>query len=241
MMSILLQPIGDGALKVTFSEAVSPTLNTKIQLFDEKLLKVEINGVVESVPTFNAVTIYYEPHLVSYHKLSEKIHDLHREFIEEEYLPLRLIHIPVVYGGKYGPDLQTVAEHNQLSIDQVIKRHQNGEYLVYMLGFLPGFPYLGGLDKTIAKPRLEAPRAKTFAGSVGIAHEQTGIYPVDSPGGWNIIGKTPIQLFDFHHETSPFLFRAGDRVRFHSVSEGEYERITAQVNAKTYQVNIEKG
>jgi inhibitor of KinA len=237
-MPISIQPIGDNALKVTYPGEVSPTLNKQIRQFDWRLQAASVDGVIEWVPTFNAVTIYYEPHQITYYKLRDLILNLHKTFGEEQNLQERFIDIPVLYGGSVGPDLQRVAKHNQLSTAHVIKLHQNREYLVYMLGFLPGFPYLGGLDNKIATPRLETPRTKTFAGSVGIAHEQTGIYPVDSPGGWNIIGKTPIQLFDMHHETSPFLFRAGDRVRFYSVSEREYDHISVLVKMKTYQVNI---
>lgn len=240
-MNISLQAMGDEALKVTFLEEVSPALNREIQFFCQKLQEANINGLVEWVPAFNAVTIYYEPYSVSYQELYDIIFVLHQRTVKRDHAPNRRFDIPVVYGGKDGPDLKRVAEHNQLSVERVIELHQNGEYLVYMLGFLPGFPYLGGLDRTIATPRLETPRTKTFAGSVGIAHEQTGIYPVESPGGWNIIGKTPVQLFDLHHETSAFLFRAGDRVHFHSITESEYERITAQIKTKEYQVNVKEG
>lgn len=236
-----MQALGDEALKVTFLEEISPALNKQIQLFCQKLKEVKINGLVEWVPAFNAVTIYYEPYRISYQELYDTIFVLHERTVKQKHVPNRCINIPVVYGGEDGPDLQRVASYNQLSVERVIELHQNGKYLVYMLGFLPGFPYLGGLDKRIATPRLKTPRAKTFAGSVGIAHEQTGIYPVESPGGWNIIGKTPVPLFDLHHESSTFLFRSGDRVRFYSITESEYEHITARVKAREYQVNIGGG
>lgn len=240
-MEILLQAVGDTALKVTFSDDVSPELNKTIQLFCGKLQEAMIDGVVEWVPAFDSITIYYEPYKLSYDTICEKVNQLEESFIETNKPSSRLIHVPVVYGDEYGPDLKRVAAYNRLSIEEVITRHQRPEYLVYMLGFLPGFPYLGGLDTTIATPRLEAPRAKTCAGSVGIAHKQTGIYPVESPGGWNVIGKTPIHLFDMKKDESAFLFRAGDYVRFHSISMDEFETIMQKTKLGTYKVKIEVG
>lgn len=237
-MDISLQAVGDTALKVSFLDDVSPKLNKSIQLFCGKLQESMIDGIGEWVPAFDSVTIYYEPCKLSHDMLCKKVIQLNESSIEENKHPFRLIHVPVIYGGEYGPDLQRVAAYNQLSTEDVITRHQSLEYLVYMLGFLPGFPYLGGLDTTIATPRLEAPRAKTFAGSVGIAHKQTGIYPVESPGGWNIIGKTPIQLFGKKDE-SAFLFRAGDYVRFYSISKDEFETIVREIKSNTYKVKIE--
>ncbi|MFB4167789.1 5-oxoprolinase subunit PxpB [Virgibacillus sp. JSM 102003] len=225
-MHFTLYAMGDSAVKVDFSGDVSPELNREIQLFSEKLSRANIPGVLEWVPAFDSVTIYYQPHRLSYADVCNKIYQINGmngNRIERES---RLVLVPVVYGGQYGPDLGRVAEINGLSEEEVIHIHCGQEYLVYMLGFLPGFPYLGGLDKRIATPRLEEPRAKTFAGSVGIAHEQTGIYPIESPGGWNIIGKTPLTLFNREKEDA-FLFRAGDRVKFYEVSESEFEKQTA--------------
>ena len=236
-MNIALQAVGDAALKVTFSKVVSPALNRDIQMFCQKLQQVEWNEIIEWVPAYDAVTIYYLAHKISFHRLCEKIYHLHISPIEMKNVSSRLLHIPVTYDG---PDLQRVADYNELSIEAVMKLHQNSEYLVYMLGFLPGFPYLGGLDTSIATPRLEKPRAKTKAGSVGIAHEQTGIYPVDSPGGWNIIGKTPLRLFDSNNARSPFLFHSGDWIRFYAVSESEYERIENQVKENKFKVEMEE-
>lgn len=240
-MGISLQAVGDAAVKITFSGNVSLALNKAIQLFCQKVEATRIDGVIEWVPTFNAVTIYYEPRKISYHKLCEKIKSLHQKTLNQKEKTSRLIHIPVVYGGENGPDLQRVADYNQLSTAEVIELHQNGEYLVYMLGFLPGFPYLGGLDTKIATPRLETPRRKTSAGSVGIAHQQTGVYPIESPGGWNIIGKTPLQFFDKRNDQHPFLVQAGDRIHFYQISESKYVRIEKQIKTNTYQVKIEKG
>jgi len=130
----------------------------------------------------------------------------------------------VLYGGEAGPDLNFVAEHNGLTPEEVIRRHTAPAYLVYMLGFTPGFPYLGGMDESIAAPRLKTPRVRIPAGSVGIAGTQTGVYPIDSPGGWQLIGRTPLRLFDMEGENK-FLLKAGQRVRFVPIDEGEFRRL----------------
>ncbi|SEP89540.1 inhibitor of KinA [Virgibacillus subterraneus] len=222
-MHFTLHAIGDSAVKVDFADGVSPELNREIQLFCSKIGCAAIPGIVEWVPAFDSVTIYYRPQCLNYTEVCDKIYQINRMNIDRIECKSRLISIPIVYGGKYGPDLGRVAESNNLSENEIIRIHCEQEYLVYMLGFLPGFPYLGGLDKRIATPRLDEPRAKTVAGSVGIAHEQTGIYPIDSPGGWNIIGKTPLTLFDREKEDA-FLFRAGDRVKFYEVSDSEIDK-----------------
>ena len=131
------------------------------------------------------------------------------------------------YGGEYGPDLSFVAEHNGLTPEEVVKRHSEGLYLVYMLGFLPGFAYMGGMDESIACPRLTSPRTKIPAGSVGIAGTQTGIYPLASPGGWQLIGRTPLKMFSINGEQTTFALSAGDRVRFMPITEAEYWEMEA--------------
>ena len=133
-----------------------------------------------------------------------------------------------------GPDIENVAAHNHKTVKEVIRIHTSGEYLIYMLGFIAGFPYLGGMSKEIATPRLKNPRVKIEGGSVGIAGEQTGIYPVDSPGGWQLIGRTPLKLYDADRE-KPVLLEAGQYIRFRSVSQEEYERIEKEVADGTYQ------
>jgi len=145
----------------------------------------------------------------------------------------RLVTLPVLYGGERGPDLAFVAEQHQLRVDEVIELHSRPEYLVYMIGFAPGFPYLGGLPERLATPRLEKPRRSVPKGSVGIGGEQTGVYSVDSPGGWRLIGHTPVPLYDPAGER-PSLLQAGDRVRFRPVGEAEYAEISASVRKGTW-------
>lgn len=234
-MDISIQPLGSSGIKVQFHDAVTPELNRAIQLFCKKLTDFPIKGVVEWVPAYDSVGVYYDLNVISYAGISAEIEKLHAKEMEGQSNPVRLLHIPVVYGGKYGPDLDRVAKHNDCSTCEVISSHESQECLVYMLGFLPGFPYLGGMSSGIATPRLEKPRDKIIAGSVGIADRQTGIYPVASPGGWNIIGRTPVTLFN-HELEEPILFRAGDHVKFDAITTEEFLRIGED---KTYKLTIE--
>lgn len=234
-MKISILPLGDSGVKVVFHAEVTPALNRSIQQFCQKLVDYPINGVVEWVPAYDSVGIYYDLTGISYAAISNEIEKLHARKTAGKSNPARLIHIPVVYGGEYGPDLDRVANSNDCTVDEVISLHQSQECLVYMLGFLPGFPYLGGMASGIATPRLENPRDRIVAGSVGIADKQTGIYPVNSPGGWNIIGRTPITLFD-RESTDPILFRAGDYVKFDAVTAEEFLRIREE---KSYNLRVE--
>jgi len=233
-----IQALGDTAIKMKFFENVSPELNKAIQLVCHKLELAQIDGVIEWVPAYDSVTIYYSPLVIFYDQLRQKITELMECKMNTSRVNSRLLFVPVCYGGNFGPDLNRVAAYNHCSIDDVIDLHQKPNYLVYMLGFLPGFPYLGGLDPAIATPRLETPRPATFAGAVGIAKEQTGIYPSSSPGGWNIIGKTPLQLFQKRQDKHSFLFQAGDYVRFYSVSESEFYSIQQQIKDETFHLNV---
>ena len=154
---------------------------------------------------------------------------------ESKSFSREIVEIPVFYGGELGPDLDFVANYNQLSSEEVVKIHSSEEYLIYMIGFTPGFPYVGGMSEKIATPRLQTPRTKIPAGSVGIAANQTGIYPVESPGGWQLIGRTPLQLFDYRKE-NPFLLDAGHYLSFKPIDQSEFNKISEEVLKGTYQV-----
>lgn len=154
---------------------------------------------------------------------------------EIKLLPIEIIHIPTLYGGKYGIDLNYVAEYNGLTPQEVIEIHCGTNYLVYMLGFTPGFPYLGGMSERIATSRLESPREKILSGSVRIAGNQTGIYPIDSPGGWRIIGRTPIKLFDINRNPV-VLLKAGQYIRFEPIEEDEYRDICQKIEKNEYTI-----
>ena len=149
----------------------------------------------------------------------------------------RIVHIPTLYGGEHGPDLEYIAERAGGSVEEAVNIHSSEDYLVYMMGFTPGFPYLGGLSEELATPRLDTPRSEIPAGSVGIAERQTGVYPVASPGGGRLIGRTPLTLFDLLRDT-PSLLAAGDHVRFVPLpGEDEYRRILEAVESGEYRVS----
>ena len=147
--------------------------------------------------------------------------------------PSDVLEIPVLYGGGAGPDLEFVAQHNNKTPEEVIKIHTSAEYLIYMLGFTPGFTYLGGMDESIATPRLKQPRVKIPAGSVGIAGSQTGVYPIDSPGGWQLIGRTPVRMYD-PNRADPILPKAGEYIKFYAITQEEFDEIARQEAAGTY-------
>lgn len=212
-------PLGDSAIVIQFADEISISINEKIRAIAEFLDEYTFEGFVEYVPAFSSITIYYSPKLVTFQELEIMIAEMMAELpdlISGNHSGI--IEIPVVYGGEWGPDLEFVAAYNKLSTDEVISIHSSVEYLVYMIGFAPGFPYLGGMDKRIATPRKETPRSRIFAGAVGIAGTQTGVYPIETPGGWQIIGRTTAELFN-KELNDPVLLKAGDRIRFVPVDD----------------------
>lgn len=217
---------GDCAVTVEFPQKIDETINRQIRLFCNRLEAAGIPGIVEYVPTYCAVTIHYDPEILRYGVLERELWKLldGLDTVKEDAHAAKIVKIPVVYGGEYGPDLESLAKLHEMTPEQVIDIHSGKDYLIYMLGFTPGFPYLGGMDPRIATPRLKTPRTKIPAGSVGIAGEQTGVYPLDSPGGWQLIGRTPLALFDTKRE-QPFLLSAGDYVRFCPIPEERFEEI----------------
>jgi len=218
-------PFGDTALVVEFGNVISLEINAKVIALSEAAKEAEIEGVEELVPTYRSLLVRYNPLRTSYEQLVFCIKDIERMLKEPSAeVKGRRITIPVVYGSEYGPDLTHVARFHRLSEKQVIKLHSEREYRVYMIGFVAGFPYLGEVPDEIATPRLETPRLKVPAGSVGIAEKQTGIYPCEAPGGWQIIGKTPIKLFNLLQQP-PALLKPGDIVKFEPIPAKEFETI----------------
>ena len=227
-MDYPVYPCGDCAVTLQIGDEISETINREVVGALESLRSAAIPGVRELVPTYTSVCIHYDPLVLSYDDLLQVIGRLENGAAEDlENTSERIVEIPVCYGGEYGPDLAFVAEYNGLTVDEVIKRHSEGVYLVYMLGFLPGFAYMGGMDETIACPRLTSPRTKIPSGSVGIAGAQTGIYPLSSPGGWQLIGRTPLKMFAIDGEKTTFALSAGDRVRFVPITEEVYREMEA--------------
>ena len=224
---------GDCSVCVEFGNAISPEINKKIRAFKIAVEKSGIEGIVETVPTYRSLLVYYKPELIGFQALTEKFESLMDSLSNIQIPPPTVIEIPVLYGGEMGPDLENVAAHNHKTVEEVVGIHTSEEYLIYMLGFIAGFPYLGGMSKEIATPRLQSPRVKIDGGSVGIAGEQTGVYPVDSPGGWQLIGRTPLKLYDAERE-KPVLLEAGQYIKFRSISQKEYDEIAAKVADGTY-------
>lgn len=215
-------PAGDCALVVEFGDSISEELNRKVQALNEALKKMELMGIVETVPTFRSLLVVYDPEFLTYGELRDRLLGIPVRSDGKDGRPPRTVEIPVCYGGEFGEDLADVAAFHGLSEEEVIRLHSGRDYPIYMLGFLPGFPYLGGMDERLHTPRLSSPRTRIPAGSVGIGGEQTGIYPMDSPGGWRLIGRTPLKLYDPDRE-EPVLYRAGDVIRFVPITGEEYE------------------
>ena len=240
MQNIKIRPAGDASLLIEFGKEISPEINAKITATVQLMKEQHIEGVVDIIPAFCSLLINYDPRVLSYDELSKRMKRLLNIEIKAGETGRRVFEIPVCYGGQYGPDLANIAEHAGLTEEEVIEIHSSRDYLIYMLGFLPGFCYLGGLDERIHTPRLANPRLKINAGSVGIGGSQTGIYPLDSPGGWQLMGMTPVKTYDPDREV-PILLSAGDFIRFIPVDEEEYLRIKELVERDEYQCTVREG
>ena len=228
---------GDSALNLEFSSTISPQTSTMIRTAAETLSADPIGGIVELVPTFCSLMVSYDPLRISFDQLSSQLRTRLCDITAAETGIRKIITIPVCYGGDFGPDIETVAKHANMSIDELIAVHSAPDYLIDMLGFLPGFAYLGGLDERLHTPRLTTPRTRIEAGSVGIGGAQTGIYPLPSPGGWQIIGRTPLRPYDPDRE-NPILYSAGEYLHFSPITPDEYAAIEAQLTADAYEYRI---
>lgn len=233
-------PFGDSAIIVEFGDTINIVINRKVIALSEAVEKANIKGVEELVPTYRSLLIRYNPMEINCQQLVSLIEKIEKA-LEETPLEAKKgrIVIPVIYGGVYGSDLSYVAEYHGLTEEQVVRLHSEREYKVYMIGFVAGFPYLGDVPDEIATPRLETPRLKVPAGSVGIAEKQTGIYPCEAPGGWRIIGRTPIKLFDPSWQP-PALLKPGDTVKFKPISEEEFKKIEELAKKGAYKPQFEE-
>ncbi|WP_181305102.1 5-oxoprolinase subunit PxpB [Rufibacter sp. XAAS-G3-1] len=235
--SVKIYPLGEAAIVLQLGDEIAVETHRKVKAVAQFLDQHSFPGMVEYVPAFTTVTLYYDPWLVSekgqqdpYAVVEENLREMLAQLeITPQIEAPSVIEIPVVYGGEFGPDLAFVAQHTGLSPKEVIFIHTQPEYLVYMIGFAPGFPYLGGMDSRLAAPRKEVPRKVIPAGSVGIAGAQTGVYPLETPGGWQLIGRTPLSLFDPSREP-PSLLQMGDLVRFVPVSLETYLKREGQTH-----------
>lgn len=226
---------GEQGLVVDFGNAISLEINMVVQRLVKVLTNRQEPGITEVMPTYRSAMVYFDPLLISRAELTALVGEILEDIgaSDDSHIERRVIRVPVCYGGVFGPDIDYVARRTGLPVEEVVRIHSSRAYLIYMLGFTPGFPYLGGLPEELAVPRLEKMRTKIPAGSVGIAGSQTGFYPVESPGGWRLIGRTPLNAFNPEH-AYPFIFAAGDYLQFKAVTVDEFFAIRREVDAGTY-------
>ena len=226
-------PAGDLAVSVEFAEEISVEVNTRVRALEFLIREKGLTGVLEMVPTFRSLLVYYDPRAVGYEAVCEAIAELARQASTAVLPPARTVELPCCYDTELGLDLEAAATRLRLPVDELVRLHSGAEYLVYFIGFTPGLPYMTGMPERIQLPRLETPRTNVPAQSVGIGGIQCCIYSVDSPGGYWILGKTPLRLYD-PEAPDPILLRPGDRVRFRPIARDEYERVAARVAARTW-------
>jgi inhibitor of KinA len=222
-----LRPLGDCAVVIALGSTIDEATHRRVRAVCARLESHPPVGMIEYVPAFASVTVYYDPARVAplgirnasppHARFAASLEATLDHLEDEEASATRMVEIPVCYGGDLGPDLDDVAQRSGLSSDEVVRLHSGGDYRVYMIGFMAGFAYLGGLPERIATPRRSTPRERVPASSVGIGGSQTGVYPIVSPGGWNIIGRTPLRMFDPDRDP-PTLLQMGDHVRFRAIS-----------------------
>ncbi|MCP4720164.1 MAG: 5-oxoprolinase subunit PxpB [Desulfobacteraceae bacterium] len=220
---------GDTGLIVEFGEGIDPDINKKVRAMAAAVKTRKPDGIIEIIPTYRSLLFIYNPVQIQPKQLITLIEEFESTIDTVGEQDVNLIEIPVCYGKDFSPDIENVKASSNLDSDEVIRLHSQPEYLIYMVGFTPGFPFLGGLDEKLFTPRLTTPRLVVPAGSVGIANNQTGMYPIDSPGGWQIIGRTPLKLFAPQRK-KPFLYKAGDKIKFIPISQDEFEQIKKEEN-----------
>jgi len=214
-------PLGDSGATIEFGEQIDPAIHNRVLACMSALERNPFPGQLEVVPAYRSVTVYFDPAMTDRKSLCAILSRAATGSMNAPHRQSKSVTLPVFYDPSVAPDLETIAAEAKLTIEEVITLHASVTYRVYMLGFAPGFPYLGLVPRRIARPRLPTPRKLVPAGSVGIARHQTGIYPYDSPGGWRIIGRTPIRICDLHGP-EPFLLKAGDQVRFVAIDRQEF-------------------
>ncbi|MGI6782864.1 MAG: 5-oxoprolinase subunit PxpB [Aminivibrio sp.] len=229
---------GDGCVVIEYGDTIDMGINSRVAALGAAVRGLSMKGIRDTVPTYRSLAVYYDPEVAEPDELYARLEKM-AEGGEAgaSGAGRRIMVAPTLYGGEHGPDLANVAAHTKLSEEEVIKRHAAHDCYCYMLGFTPGFPYLGGMDETIATPRLKNPRELIPGGSVGVAGKQTGIYSIDSPGGWQLIGRTPMRIFDAQRDP-PIFLEAGMWVRFRPIDRDEYDEIAAASKAGTYRPEI---
>ena len=230
MNSFLIKNVGDQSVTIYFDNKISPDINLRVHKISQKINDEKESWLIDVIPAYNSLNVVYDLNLIQSKQVKKYLSKiiLSNKTLTKNNKTSNIIKIPVKYGGNEGPDLEYVADFCKLSSEEIIKIHTSEIYLVYMTGFSPGFPYLGELDPRIHCPRLDNPRIKVDSGSVGLAGSQTGIYSIDSPGGWRIIGRTPIKLFDLEKK-DPFYISPGMRIKFFNVDLKNYEDIQKRI------------
>ncbi|MGG4096450.1 5-oxoprolinase subunit PxpB [Paenibacillus lautus] len=226
-------PLGDSAVLVQFEDIVSEKVHRQVTAMTRRMEQNPFPGWIECIPSYTSVAVYYDYDKIGKPERFDTVFSYVCSMLEQRMetcacektiTKYEVVDIPVCYGGDYGPDLDEVAQQNHLSPRDVIRIHSGQDYLIYAIGFAPGFPYVGGIPEQIATPRKQTPRLQIPAGSVGIAGTQTGIYPIETPGGWQIIGRTPLVLFRPEAEP-PTLLKSGQYIRFRPIQVEEFERL----------------
>jgi KipI family sensor histidine kinase inhibitor len=233
-------PAGDLAVSVEFGDEISLEVNTRVRALEYLLHQRAIPGIQETVPTFRALLIDYDPRVIGWDALLRALAELIPHARQEALPPSRLVEIPCCYGGELGFELEEAAERLRLPSDELVRLHAGAEYLVYFIGFTPGLPYMTGMPGRLTIPRLDTPRTRTPPGSVGIGGSQCCIYPVESPGGFWILGRTPLRLYD-PSSPDPILLRPGDRVRLQPIDRVEFDAVARAVAAGTFRARIDEG
>lgn len=237
----LIANASDDSVLVRFEERIDPEIAGKVRKAGLSVRKASLPWITDIVPSYNELLVIYEPGSVKPSVALAAVKDAVEQASGTEASKPRLKRIPVCYGGAFGPDLPEVSRHTGLDPEQVVKLHSSARYLIYMIGFTIGFPYLGGMDPRLETPRLAVPRAKVPRGSVGIGGKQTGIYSLDTPGGWQIIGRSPVKLVDITR-MPPAILSAGDYIEFMPIGEDEYARIEKAVEDGSYEIeDMESG
>ena len=219
---ILYLLMGDRGLLLEFGDEISHKVNERVRRMALAIQAEAIEGIIETVPTYRSLLTIYNPLTLPLDQLKKRLQKIEKGLQETPFPEPELTRIPAVYGGAYGPDLEGVAKHCGISTEEVIRLHCSKPYFIYMIGFMPGYPYMGELPEALIMPRLKTPRLLVPKGSVAIAQKQTGIYSMESPGGWQVIGRTPVELFD-PEKTPPALLQMGDLVQFYPISEKEFK------------------
>ncbi|RFU70285.1 5-oxoprolinase subunit PxpB [Peribacillus saganii] len=218
--NVQFQPLGEQVLIVNFKNEISFNTNMQVHSYALLIKESNIRGVQQIIPTLRSLAVLYDPIVIGYDELRNQLKSLKSIDTKIEKNGGRIIYIPVIYGGEDGPDLKEVAERTGLSQEEVIDIHSSNHYLIYMLGFTSSYPYCGEIDQRLSLPRRTSPRIKAAKGTVAIANEQTIIIPIESPTGWHIIGRTPIESFNPSIDP-PTIFRAGDYIQFVPISSQE--------------------